>query len=144
MGYVSSDGAQLLSFQLLVSAADTEKQVKVLKEQLRLGQRDLKEEQGLPDRPSSELSPPHTTHFLSLSVSTKHDSSNADSDMQLTHTHTRAAQIHGNRETHIHADHLLLLAYCQSKAIQEMSTRVRYEVDSDSPHISLSVSMVCV
>lgn len=41
----------------------------------------------------------------------------------------------------MHTDHLLLLAYCQSEAAQEMSTRVRYEVNSISPLISLSLTL---
>lgn len=41
----------------------------------------------------------------------------------------------------MHTDHLLLLAYRQTEAVQEMSTRVRYEVNSISPLISLSLSL---
>lgn len=58
-----------------------------------------------------------------------------------THTHKHCTNTQKYRKTHTHTDHLLLLAYCQSEAVQEMSTRVWYEVDSNSPHISPSLSL---
>lgn len=59
--------------------------------------KDLKEEQGLPDRPSSELSPPHTTHFLPLCLSAKHDLSKTGSDKACAYNQ-RNAQLQKHTE----------------------------------------------
>lgn len=53
---------------------------------------------------------------------------------------THAIYTHTEKHTNIYTDHLLLLAHCQSEAVQEMSTRVKYEADSGSPLVSENIT----